>query len=478
MNRRFPNILRLLLTPKSLSRGLFARMTLVMFLAVLAILGIASTAVRAEVDQIFDQQLVLGANLLVNLMGEELSDIRKAGSSSVMEVDDMPVLSNEDRQAFDAYADWRMFRIWYRGELRLKSDTGPSLAVPKSADASTFHVVKEDGQAWRIYTLAATGGNVMVQVGERLGVRDELVRNIALELAAPFVGIAIVLLVLIWVSLRSGLRDLDGFSARLAEQRGRPPFTSVRSEDWPAELDQLTSVINGLFRRIEDSLQHERTFTEMAAHQLRTPLAALSLEAQLCARIDDPAELKTRLIALTAATTRIAKLADQLLVLARLGAVEDRDVNICMHALIGQLLAEVAPVIAQRRIDVALEGEDFTFEGAETALRLALSNLIENALFYTEAGSEVVIHLAVDAATNSGTIEVRDRGPGMSPADRSQAFNRFWRAPTNKSNGSGLGLAIARDAAQALGGRISLRDRDDGLAGLVAVLILPQRFPN
>ncbi|WP_443751311.1 sensor histidine kinase [Asticcacaulis solisilvae] len=470
---RLPGLVRLLLTPRSLSRGLFARMALVTFLGVLAIAGVAGTAVTAEVNQVFDQQLVLGANLLVNLMRDELADIRK-DTNSVMEVDDMPLLSAEDREAFDAYADWRMFRIWYHGKLRLKSDTGPDLKAPLPSENSTFHYVKDGGQTWRVYTLAAIGGNPVVQVGERMAVRKELVDNIALQLAAPFVGIAILLLIIIWISLRNGLRDLDGFSARLAEQQGSPPFIPVHAEDWPAELGQLTAVINGLFRRIEDGLLHERTFIEMAAHQLRTPLAALSLEAQLCARIGDPKELKTRLLALHAATARIARLADQLLVLARLGAAGQPDAGIAsVREVVGQLLADAAPVIAERRIDVAVEGNDFGLGGSDTALRLALANLIENAMGHTPPGSELVVHIESDPDFRSGFIEIRDRGPGMTIEEKAKAFDRFWRAPTNTRNGSGLGLAIARDAADLLGGRIVLRDRDDGQSGLAARLVLP-----
>jgi len=470
---RLPGLLRLLLTPRSLSRGLFARMTLVTFLGVLTIAGVAATVVTTEVNQIFDQQLVLGANLLVNLMRDELSDIRK-DTGGVMEVDDMPLLSAEDREAFDAYADWRMFRIWYHGRLRLKSDTGPNIKAPLASENSTFRYLTEGGQTWRIYTLAALGGNPVVQVGERMAVRKQLVDNIALQLAAPFVGIAILLLMMIWISLRSGLHDLDGFSARLAEQQGSPPFIPVRSEEWPAELGQLSAVINGLFRRIEDGLLHERIFVEMAAHQLRTPLAALSLEAQLCARIEDPAELKTRLMALNTATSRIARLADQLLVLARMGAAGESEAVIAStREVVGQLLADAAPVIAERRIDVALEGEDFSFKGSDTALRLALANLIENAMGHTPAGSELVIFLARDPDFGSAFIDIRDCGPGMTAEEKDRAFDRFWRAPTNTRNGTGLGLAIARDAADLLGGRILLLDRDDGRPGLVARLVLP-----
>ncbi|WP_343685031.1 ATP-binding protein [Asticcacaulis sp.] len=471
---RIPGLLQLLLTPRSLSRGLFARMTLVTLVGALTIVGVAATAVRSEVDEIFDQQLVLGANLLVNLMRDELSDLRKT-TGSVVAVDDMPLLSAEDREAFDAYADWRMFRIWYQDRLQFRSDTGPDVKAPQDSENSTFHNVRSGGKVWRIYTLAAPGGYPIVQVGERLGVRKQLVHNIALQLAAPFVGIALLLLVIIWISLRSGLRDLDGYSARLAQQQGSPPFIPVRSEDWPAELGELTAVINGLFRRIEDGLLHERTFIEMAAHQLRTPLAALSLEAQLCARIDDPAELKPRLMALNAATDRIARLADQLLVLARLGAAGESDALIpSVREAVGQLLADAAPVIAERRIDVALEGGDFAFRGSDTALRLALANLIENAMSHMPPGSELVIDIERAANLPSGYIEIRDRGPGMSDEDKEKAFDRFWRAPTNTRNGTGLGLAIARDAADLLGGRIRLVDRSDGLSGLVARLMLPK----
>ncbi len=470
---QFPNILNLLLTPRSLTRGLFARMTLVTFLGVIAIAGIAATAVTAKVDQIFDQQLVLGANLLVNLMRDELSDIRK-DPGDIMEVDDMPLLSAEDREAFDAYANWRMFRIWYHGKLRLKSDTGPQMTAPQPAENSTFRFVEHDGQTWRIYTLAAVGGNPVVQVGERMAVRKQLVDNIALQLGAPFIAVAVLLLVIIWISLRNGLRDLDGFSGRLAEQQGSPPFIPVRATDWPAELAQLTAVINGLFRRIEDGMLHERVFVEMAAHQLRTPLAALSLEAQLCARIDDPAELKTRLLALNGATARIARLADQLLVLSRLGAAAgDKEQGLSVRDITAQILADAAPVIAERRIDVALEGEDIPVAGAEMALRLVLANLIENALGHATSGSELIVHMARDAATGDGVIAISDHGPGMTPAEKARAFDRFWRGAANSRNGSGLGLAIARDAAEMLGGRILLLDRDDGHSGLVAQLILP-----
>ncbi len=448
-------------------------MTLVTFLGVLAIAGIAATAVRAKVDQIFDQQLVLGANLLVNLMRDELTDIRRE-TGHVMEVDDMPLLSAEDREAFNAYANWRMFRIWYHGKLRLKSDTGPDVGAPLASENSNFRYVTSAGQTWRIYTLAAVGGNPMVQVGERMEVRNQLVHNIALQLGAPFIGIAVLLMVMIWISLRNGLRDLDGYSARLAKQQGSPPFVPVKAEEWPSELGQLTAVINGLFHRIEEGVQHERTFAEMAAHQLRTPLAALSLEAQLCSRIDDPTELKTRLLALNGATTRIAKLVDQLLVLARLGATEGagegpRSAREC----VASVLAEFAPLIAERHIDTALEGEDFLFQGSQTATWLVLSNLIENALSHTPPGGELEIALKPDQSLRQGLIEVRDSGPGMSLADRERAFDRFWRSPANVHSGSGLGLAIARDAADLLSAKLSLHDRADGRPGLVATLALP-----
>ncbi|ESQ87595.1 sensor histidine kinase [Asticcacaulis benevestitus] len=467
------HIPRLALTPRSLTRTLFIRMTAVMVFGALVIALVAETTVSSKIDQVFDQQLVLGANLLVNLMRDELQDMRKTAGNDVMEVDDMPLLSAEDREAFDVYANWRMFRIWYHGKLRLKSDTGPDLAVPLAASSSTFQIVHFHGEPWRIYTLSALDGDPIVQVGERLQVRHDLVSKIALQLAAPFILIALLLLLVIWVSLRTGLKDLDNFSAFLSHTRTQPPFTALKTESWPSELSDLVGVINGLFQRIEDGMRHERKFVDMAAHQLRTPLAGLSLEAQLCARTREPAELTERLAKLTAATQRIAKLVDQLLSLSRLSglpAEPEREAS-CKTA-ISFILTDLAPIMAKNGIDIAIEGTDFAYRGADTAFSLVLSNLLENAMGHTPHEGEVTITLHPPTPTKDAIIEISDEGPGMNAHDKALAFDRFWRGNRSHLQGSGLGLAIAREAAENLGARLTLLDRPDGKSGLVARLDL------
>ncbi len=450
---------------RSLTRNLFTRITLVILLGVVMIAVIAESAVSSVMNRNFDDQLRIGADLLVNLMYDELQDISHHPSQT-----QEPLLSFEDRQAFNSYARWRMFRIWYAGDLRLASPAGPPPVMPKAADFGHFTLVRDHGETWRVYAVAAAGGNPVVEVGERVRVRQDLIGRIALELAAPFVIIALLLLLILWFSIRTGLRDLAAFSLTLSHQKDRPPFHPLTAAEWPLELEQLTRVINGLFGRIEQSLNRERAFIDMAAHQLRTPLGGLSLEAQLCAGTEDPEELAERLERLNASTRRVAQLVDQLLTLAQIEAApRGGDSRVRIKSVLAPVIADIAPQAARRGVEIAVDGDDIEVRAGEMALQLMLSNLIGNAVKYSPDSAEVVIRLSREDGVT--TIDIADHGPGLNDADKVQAFDRFWQAPTAAA-GSGLGLAIAREAADAIGARLDLLDRDDGQNGLMARVTL------
>lgn len=450
---------------RSLTRNLFTRITLVILLGVIMIAVIAESAVSSVMNRNFDDQLRIGANLLVNLMYDELQDISRHPAQT-----QEPLLSFEDRQAFDSFARWRMFRIWYGGELRLASPSGPPPILPRPGQLGRFTVIRDHGEEWRVYAVAAAGGNPVVEVGERLRVRHDLIGRIALELAAPFIVVALLLLLVLWFSIRTGLKDLAAFSLALSHQKDRPPFYPLTAAEWPLELEQLVGVINGLFARIELSLNRERAFIDMAAHQLRTPLGGLSIEAQLCARTEDPQELAERLERLNTSTRRVAQLVDQLLTLAQIEAApRGGDGLIAIKSVLSPVIADIAPQAARRGVEIAVDGDDIEVRASEMALQLLLSNLIGNAVKYSPDGAEVVIRLAGDA--RAATIDITDHGPGMSDADKAQAFDRFWQAPTAAA-GSGLGLAIAREAADAVGAQLELTDRDDGQNGLAARVTL------
>ena len=308
----------------SLAAMLFGRMAL-LFAGVVVVVGaMAFLTARLEINKVYDGQLITSANVLHALMGDELRELVAASSpSEQLEVEDTPLLSREDRQAFNAYAKWRMFRIWRDGRLMMASDTGPRLPKPGSNGFSQF----QDGrETWRIYTLAMPKEGVVVEVGERTVIRDVLVQRIALELALPLLLLIPAVALLIWLTLQSGLKILRGLIAEIGQRTARD-LSPLPTALWPQDLERLIIPINLLFERLDRSAQQERRFIDQAAHQLRTPLTAVKLQAQMIAREADPVERQSLIDDLSRSVERAAALTDRLLTLARLEAWEGRTRN-------------------------------------------------------------------------------------------------------------------------------------------------------
>ncbi len=199
---------------------------------------------------------------------------------------------------------------------------------------------------------------------------------------------------------------------------------------------------------------------------MRTPLGGLSIEAQLCARITDPAELEPRLQRLYQSTRRVSALVDQLLNLAQIEAViPDGDAAVTVLPTLATVIADLAPQAARCGVDLAIEGDDLTLNGTELAIQLMLSNIVGNAVKHAPAGSEVVVRLSL--TDGRPHIEVEDAGPGLGDEAKRVAFDRFWQQDRGVPGGSGLGLSIAWEAAVRLGGHLRLADRADGKSGLV-----------
>jgi len=355
---------RLLRDRRSLTRRLFSRATSVILVGIVLIALAAETLVASIINSNFDEQLQLSSHLLINLMYEELQGMHNTPGAAPTDVVQPPLLSYEDRMAFAGYARWRTFRIWYGGRLRMASLTGPPRVRPSAAQSGQFSMVRGGGETWRIYTYAASGGGPIVEVGERMSIRGAMISRVSLILATPFMLIAFLLLLALWFTTRDGLAGLSAFSLFLSRQKDRPPFRELDAADWPTELEGLIGVINGLFRRIEAGIAHERKFVDMAAHQLRTPLSGLSIEAQLCARMTDPAELEPRLQRLYQSTRRVSALVDQLLNLAQIEAViPDDDQAVAVRAMLATVIADLAPEAARRGVDLAIEGDDLTLTG-------------------------------------------------------------------------------------------------------------------
>lgn len=445
-------------------------MTVLLLAIVVTVCALMFWTTRAEVDKVYDGQLITGANVLRALMTDEIRE-RGRGTTpeASLEIGD-EWLSEEDRKAFDAYANWRMFRVWREGRLVLGSDTGPRLPPPP-LDQKGFQTQQAGRKSWRIFSLPVPDAGVVIQVGERTSIRSVLVRRVLLELAIPLLLVLPALLALIWLALNDGLRAVRALVSEIGG-RGSRDMSALDTEAWPADLRPLAESVNDLLSRLERSYEHERQFIDSAAHQLRTPLAALNLQAQLISDEDDPLERALQVSQLREGVARASELTEQLLTLARLGPQIGRDLTTDLRAEAGAALAEIAVVAAAKGVALALEGEAPAVKGDPALVRLILANLVENAVNHAPAGSEVQIQLSADR--RFGWLTVSDRGPGIPPGERARVFQRFFRGANATGLGSGLGLAIVEEAARILSGRVALDDRDDGENGLEARLGLPR----
>jgi signal transduction histidine kinase len=455
----------------SLASQLFRRVILLLASIVVVICAMMFWTAQDEINKVYDGQLITGANVLRALMSDEIQEQKDSKIvAPPLEIGD-EWLSQEDRKAFDAYANWRMFRIWKGRRLVLGSDTGPVLAPPPF-DQKGFETVRSGRKAWRIFSLPIRDAGVIVQVGERTSIRSVFVNRILIELAIPLLLLIPASLALIWLALTDGLQALRTLVTAIGG-RGSRDLSPLDVERWPYDLQPLALSVNDLLQRLERSYEHERQFIDSAAHQLRTPLAALSLQAQLIAQEDDPVERAVQVNQLREGVVRATEVTEQLLTLARLGPQVDNDLTTDPRAEVAAALAEIAVVAAARGVALAVEGEAPGVMGDPALVRLAVANLVENAVNHAPAGSEVQVVLSAD--DKFAWVTISDHGPGIPVDERGRVFQRFFRGVHARGLGSGLGLAIVEEAVRVLGGRIALDERSDGEQGLEACLGLRRK---
>jgi two-component system sensor histidine kinase TctE len=347
---------------------------------------------------------------------------------------------------------------------------------PRPAGQSSYGDVKLRGRELRLVQLGRDCGEGLCQilVAETLHKRDALQSEIAGLVALNGITLAVLLALAGWWAIRQGLTPLTGLSAEL-ERRDLHRLTPLTAR-LPRELVPLQSAFNRLFERLDRAAGAQREFLADAAHQLRTPLTSLQTEIELAMLEPHDQRVDPLLERLRQRVVRSARLAQQLLSLAR---AEDRNVDVGFALDLRDIATESGQEWAHRALP---SGVDLGFELAEAPalghaflLREALENLIHNAVSYAGAGARITVRCGTSA--EGPWLEVEDNGPGIPPAERPAAMQRFRRGDKASGTGSGLGLAIAADIAARHGGRLALLDAHGG-PGLRARLSLPPLPPD
>ena len=393
-----------------------------------------------EVDELFDAQLAQAAQTLLALasraQGRQIEDLGDAGHK---------------------YQRQLRFQLWHAdGRLLLRSQNAPESPLTAVGGFSETHDAA-DGH-WRHYSQWNSERSLQIQVSENHRIRDELIGQIASRLLFPaLLGLPLIGL-WVWLVTRHGLSSLDSI-ARDITQRDPQQLHALTPDAAPVEIRPLLDALNDLLGRVGHALDNERRFTADAAHELRTPLAALLAQLQVAQRARDDGERRQSLDRLQSGLHRAGHLVEQMLQLARLdpehGLPDAGPVS--LTAIAEDVCAELGNEILARNIDFALDADgDLRIHGKAEWLHVLLRNLVDNAVRYTPQGGRIKISLRPWAG--GAELVIADNGPGIPANQRAAVCQPFHRLDQTGQPGSGLGLAIAVRIVELHGASLHLED--------------------
>lgn len=421
--------------------------TLVLYNFIAALRGYQTSMQEAEL--LFDNQLLDMSQLVANL--------------------DLPRITREFRLGNNL-----AFQVWEQDRLLAASYHAPLTAIV--AFVPGFEYANFDGYRWRTFARLDERHDRWIIVAERADLRFVLAENVVLESIAPILlGIPLAGL-LIWLIVSFGLKPLQLLSTDLRAKRVQD-LSPLRPRRTPRELDQVVQSVNGFIQRLSAALDREKRFSADAAHELRTPISALKIQLHNLAQETDPGSEAFR--QLQQGVERMQHLVEQLLALYR--SSPDQFSASCSRldllAVTQDAVAGLYPLIEARGQTLELEGEACFINGERFALETLVSNLVSNAVKYTQPGGRILLRL--ERRPGKVCLVVADNGPGIAAGEREHVFERFYRTANMNEDGvagCGLGLTIVRHVAELHNAVVSVED--SGFASGVAFRVCFPEVPD
>lgn len=406
-----------------------------------------------EVDELLDGHLAQTASLLI-------AHQRSAHHAAPESEHDEAVL---DTPPLHKYAPKVAFQIFHEGVVVSRSpQVGDAPLTRLQAGFET--VVRADGSEWRVFATHGHETDVRVIVAEQTVLRDDILWAVLRGSVLKPLLLALPLLVLaIWWAVRRGLMPLRLLGQAVSHRQAHDT-QPIGLADTPLEVQSLVEALNELFDRIAHMVESERRFTADAAHELRTPIAAIRAQVQVAMGADD-AERAHALHMTLAGCDRATRLVEQLLTLARLDAApQAHTTRFDLAALTRRVAADLASTALTRRQKLELEAaQPVEVLGNETLVGVLVRNLLDNAMRYSPDGATVKAHVGLQA--HGALLQVQDSGPGMTEEQMSHLGERFYRVLGSDQPGSGLGWSIVRRVAQVHGATLQVA-RSTTLGGL------------
>lgn len=338
------------------------------------------------------------------------------------------------------------------------SDEVIPLPLPTTL-ADGLSTVEVGGEAFRVLVRTTARGE-RIAVAQETGGRDKDARESAWRSLLPFLILFPVLLLVVGDLVRKLFRPIASLAAEI-DQRAEQELHPIDERHLPTEVRPFVVAINRLLERVAQSMDSQRRFVADAAHELRSPMTALSLQAERLAASEMPTPARERLLPLIRGIERGRKLIDQLLALAAAQSTVSRpQASVSVHAVYRRVLEDLLPLAQRKRIDIGVESvEDVQVIINELDLFTLVKNLVDNAIRYTPEGGRV--DLTVEWVQGCARLQVKDTGPGIAVDEHARVFDAFYRSLGTEEGGSGLGLSIVKAIAERTGARVEIGFTDE-----------------
>jgi two-component system sensor histidine kinase QseC len=454
---------------------------------------IACLTIRDSVDQVyelFDVHLAQTALALLRISDPDDTEtatipMRTEAPSLLAVFDQWPDLAlgtsrgkagrSESGSMHSLHAEYEKsirYQVWTAEGSLIASSANAPMEAATSIDGYS-QTTDSEGHVWRNFGIWDQHQSFRVLVSEDYAMRGRLVRNITAHVASPLALGMPALILLLWITVGKALNPL-GVLTRQIEARKADNLTPLNAHNTPREVQTMVQALNSLLVRMASTLEAERRFTANAAHELRTPLAAIQAQLYVARTAQTDVERQFAMDQLQSGVGRGIRLVEQLLNLARLDPDQSLPdpLAVDLGAMAQTVCAELAPLALQKdqHLELHVDSPLPPVAGNMDMLAMLLSNLVDNAIHYTQRGGSITI--AVRHTDQCMLMEVCDNGPGIPVEQREHMFARFSRLSGQDQPGTGLGLAIAQCIAQLHHAQITLNDGPDQ-RGITARVCIP-----
>ncbi len=391
------------------------------------------------VEKTYDRWLLDSARSLVQevkVIDNQISVVLSATALEIFKWDDI---------------DTTFFKITTeKGKLIAGDAILPTLLIPTDTFQPTYSTSVLNGEPIRIISLQVPGTlpeKVFIQIAETLNKRQDMMIDILLADLIPQMVLILFITLLIIEAINHGLAPLHKLAKDIS-QRSPSDLSPIPESDVFTEVKSLTDTINHLLEKLSIAINSQQRFIANAAHQLRTPLAGLKLQAERAQREENILNMRPALSQIQNSADRISHLITQLLSLARANPIEKElplD-KIELNQLVQKTCIEWIPKALEKKIEISFETSTKVILVRADSILLTelLSNLLDNAIRYGHTKGIIVVKLSCDPVI---CLTVEDDGPGIPKPEKNKIFERFYRSPNSSGEGCGLGLAIVKEIA-------------------------------